>query len=117
MNISLRLFLAVSALIVLYFVVRRIKKSRFEAADALFWLFFIFALVVLALFPQISYGLSGVLGFESPSNFVFLCVIGILIMRVFSLTAKTSLMRMKLDSLIQEIALLRTQAKDENEQG
>lgn len=109
MNITLRVFLVVSAVAVLYFVVRKIRKSKFEASDSIFWLFFIALLVVLAAFPQVSYGLAGILGFESPSNFVFLCVIAILLIRIFSLTAKVSLMRTKLDSLVQEVALDRNE--------
>lgn len=108
MNISLRIFLVVSAVAVLYFVVRKIKKSKFEASDSIFWLFFIAVLVVLGAFPQISYGLANILGFESPSNFIFLCVIAILLIRMFSLTAKVSLLRTKLDSLVQEVALDRS---------
>lgn len=109
MNITLRVFLVASAIAVLYFVVRKIKKSKFEASDSIFWLFFIAILVILGAFPQISYGLSNILGFESPSNFIFLCVIAILLIRVFSLTAKVSLMRAKLDSLVQEVALDRNE--------
>lgn len=105
MNATLRVFLVISAVAVLYFVIRKIRKSKFEASDSIFWLFFIALLVVLGCFPQISYGLSDLLGFSSPSNFVFLCVIAILLIRVFSLTAKMSLLRTKVDSLVQEVAL------------
>lgn len=115
MNISLRIFLVVSAVAVLYFVVRKIKKSKFEASDSIFWLFFIAVLVVLGAFPQISYGLANILGFESPSNFIFLCVIAILLIRMFSLTAKVSLLRTKLDSLVQEVALDRS-ARAQNDE-
>lgn len=117
MNISLRVFLVVSAVAVLYFVVRKIKKSKFEASDSIFWLFFTAALVVLGAFPQISYGVAGILGFDSPSNFIFLCVIAILLIRVFSLTAKVALMRMKLDALVQEVALDRNERAADREAG
>lgn len=117
MNLSLRLFLVVSAIAVLYFVVRKIKKSKFETSDSISWLFFIAALVLLAAFPQISYGLSSLLGFDSPSNFIFLCVIAILLIRVFSLTAKVALLRMKVTSLIQEVALDRNERTNSGESG
>ena len=73
--------------------------------DAIFWLLFIAVIAILAIFPGIAYVLSGVLGFDSPSNFVFLCVIAILLIRVFSLNAKVAHLRAKTNSLIQEIAL------------
>ena len=40
MSITLRIILIISAILVLLFVIRRIKKSKFEASDALFWLAF-----------------------------------------------------------------------------
>ena len=115
MSVILRVFLVVSAIAVLYFVIRKIKKSKFKTSDAIFWLFFIAILVILGAIPQISYGLADILGFESPSNFIFLCVIAILLIRIFSLTAKVSLMRIKLDLLAQEIALERIKSKESNE--
>lgn len=114
MNLTLRIFLVVSAIAVLYFVIRKIKKSKFEAGDSIFWLLFIVLLVLLGLFPQISYSLSRIFGFESPSNFIFLCVIAILLIRVFSLTAKVSLLRTKLDSLVQEVAIYKNETCGKN---
>lgn len=105
MSLALRVFLLICACFVLVFVIRKIKKSEFEIMDAIFWLLFIMVLLLLAVFPGIAYVLSGVLGFDSPSNFVFLCVIAILIIRVFSLNAKVAHLRAKTNSLIQEIAL------------
>lgn len=105
MSLALRVFLLICAVLVLVFVIRKIKKSEFETMDAIFWLIFIAVIAILAIFPGIAYALSGVLGFDSPSNFVFLCVIAILLIRVFSLNAKVAHLRAKTNSLIQEIAL------------
>lgn len=114
MSLALRVFLLCSALLVLVFVVRKVKKSEFETMDAVFWLLFMLVLAILAIFPQIAYAVSGVLGFDSPSNFVFLCVIAILIMRVFMLNAKVAHLRLSLTSLIQEVALRELERKDDN---
>lgn len=105
MSLALRVFLLICAFFVLVFVIRKIKKSEFEIMDAIFWLLFIAVLLLLAIFPDIAYLLSNILGFDSPSNFVFLCVIAILLIRVFSLNAKVAHLRAKTNSLIQEIAL------------
>lgn len=105
MSLALRVFLLICAFLVLVFVIRKIKKSEFEIMDAIFWLLFIAVLLLLAIFPDIAYLLSNILGFDSPSNFVFLCVIAILLIRVFSLNAKVAHLRAKINSLIQEIAL------------
>lgn len=117
MSLALRIFLLCAAFLVLFFVVRKIKRAEFETMDAVFWLVFILVLAILAVFPQIAYAVSGVLGFDAPSNFVFLCVIAILIMRVFTLNVKQAHLRSSLTSLIQELALREAIAADEAKAG
>lgn len=105
MTLALRAFLLVCALLVLLFIFRKIKKSEFEIADSIFWFLFVAILALLALFPQIAYTLSNLFGFAAPSNFIFLTVIAILLIRVFTLNAKVAHLRSKVNGLIQELAL------------
>ena len=105
MSTSLRVFLLVCALIVLGFVFRKIRKSEFEIVDSIFWFLFVGLLALLAVFPQIAYELSALLGFEAPVNFIFVCVIAILMVRVFSLNAKIAHLRIKVNKLVQQLAL------------
>lgn len=113
MSITLRIVLIIGAILVLFFVIRKIRKSKFEASDALFWLAFSAILVLIAIVPAVSYAVSDLLGFDSPSNFVFFAIIAILLYRMFSLTAKVSLLRRKVDTLAQEIALDRHERDSE----
>lgn len=105
MSTPLRVFLMICALVVLVFIFRKIKKSEFEIADSIFWFLFVGVLALLAVFPQIAYRLSALLGFEAPVNFVFVCVIAILLVRVFSLNAKVAHLRIKVNRLVQQLAL------------
>lgn len=104
-NTFLRVFLTVIALVVLVFVLRKIKKSEMQSDDSVFWLLFAASFVLLAVFPQIGYFFADLFGIESPANFIFLYVIGILLIRVFSLSAKVAHLRLKLNTLVQELAL------------
>ena len=97
MSIGLRVFLVCGALLAFLVVVRKIKKTDMQAGDSVFWLILCGALVVVAVFPQ--------LGFASPSNFVLLLVIAILMVKVFSLSSDVARLRQKMTTLIQEIAL------------
>lgn len=106
MTISLRVVLIVAAVAVLGFVIRKIRKSQMQALDAVFWLFFSFSFVVLAVFPGIASFVARILGFQAASNCVFLYVIAVLVIRDFSMTIKYARLRDRLDALIQEIALL-----------
>ena len=105
MTLALRAFLLVGAILVLVFIFQKIRRSEFQIADSIFWFVFVGVLALFALFPQIAYLLSGLFGFAAPSNFVFLAVIAILLIRVFSLNAKVAHLRAKVNGLIQEVAL------------
>ena len=64
-----------------------------------------FVLVFVALFPGLAIICADALGFISASNFVFLVIMGLLLVKVFGLTAQVSMLRHKVEELSQEIAL------------
>lgn len=105
MSLTLRILLIVAAAFVLVFIVRKLRKSQIQVLDSIFWLLLAFGFVLFAVFPQVAYGLSSILGFESPSNFVFLAVIALMVMHDFSTTVKLAELRDRVSSLVQEIAL------------
>lgn len=105
MSIVLRAVLLLGALLVLYFVIKKLRKAQIEGLDSVFWLFFVFSFVVLAAFPQVAFWLSSLLGFESPANFVFLYVIVLLLYREFSNTVSISKLRRRINQLVEEQAL------------
>lgn len=105
MSTSLRLFLIICAVIVCIFVVLKLKQSRMQVFDSLFWLLFSISFVVLGLFPEIAIWVSARLGFISASNFVFVYVISVLIVRDFNISLRLSRQEERLNSLVQSIAL------------
>ena len=111
MNSILRGALIICALIMLVFVTRKVRKSQFDTADSLFWLFLSGCLLIVAIFPGIAYFFSNLLGIQSPSNFVFLAVIGLLMIREFTIQAQLSQLRRKTATLAQEIALRESETR------
>lgn len=105
MSIALRLSLIVCSLLILFFVMRRIKKSGLEITDSIFWLFISAALIVIAVFPQIAYWAADLLGFDAPVNFVFCCGIIVLLVRTFTQDQKICQLKKRLMTLTQEEAL------------
>lgn len=105
MNPVLRLALVASALVVLLFVTRKIRKAQFSTADCTFWLLMSVCLLLVAMFPGIAYFFSSLLGIQSPSNFIFLTVIALLLVREFTIQVQLSQLRSKVTRLCQEIAL------------
>ena len=105
MTVPYRILLTVGALLILVVVIRKIRKDEVKISDSLFWFFFVITLIVLALFPQIAFATSNLLGIESPANLVFLYVIAILLIREFMSTVEISQLRSKVTALAQEEAL------------
>lgn len=111
MNSILRGALIICALLMLVFITRKVRKSQFDTADSLFWLFLSGCLLIVAIFPGIAYFFSNLLGIQSPSNFVFLAVIGLLMIREFTIQAQLSQLRRKTATLAQEIALRESETR------
>lgn len=107
MSIALRVSLIVGSLLILFFVMRRIRKSGLEIADSIFWLLISAALIVIAIFPQIAYWASDLLGFDAPVNFVFCCGIVVLLVRTFTQDQKICQLKKKLTTLVQDEAMRR----------
>lgn len=105
MSIVLRISLFVGSLLILFFVMRRIRKSGLEIADSIFWLLISAALIVIAIFPQIAYWASDLLGFDAPVNFVFCCGIVVLLVRTFTQDQMICQLKKKLTTLTQSEAL------------
>lgn len=105
MSITLRALLIIFAALVFTFVIRKLKKSQIQVLDSLFWLLFSLSFVLLGVFPEIALFISSKLGFMSASNFVFLYVIAVLVMRDFSNSLRISKQEERINGLAQSIAL------------
>lgn len=81
----LRTALIVISLLTLWYTARKIRKSQLQIEDSIFWMAFPAALVILSVFPGIATWAAKMLGVQSPVNFIFLAVIFILIVKIFSL--------------------------------
>lgn len=105
MSIPLRVVLVVGSALVLFVVMRKVRKAGLEISDSIFWLGLSLVLLLIAVFPQAAYAASGLLGFDAPSNFVFFCGIVVLLARTFTQDRKIATLKKKLTSLAQAEAL------------
>lgn len=105
MTITLRALLVIAALITVIWILRQIRKFKVKMEDAIFWIFFAVVLLVLAIFPEICFALSELLGFMSPSNLVFVIIIFLLVEKIFTLSLIVSQLEEKISILSAEVAL------------
>ncbi len=97
--------LIAGAICALGYVILKIRHNQLATADAVFWFIFALVLILAALFPQVVFGLSDVLGIESPANFVFLCVLVVVVYRLLTLSVENARLRAKVTTLVQHVAL------------
>ncbi len=94
-----------ASVITAIFVFLKIKKSQFKIGDTLYWLFFCLFLLAMSIFPKVIYWVSNLIGFESPSNFIFVIIIFLLLVKIFLLDARVSKNEDKLTKLTQKYAI------------
>ena len=87
------------------FVLSKIKKSQFKIGDTLYWIFFCLFLLAMSIFPDAIFWISNFIGFESPSNFIFVAIIFLLLLKIFLLDARVSKNEEKLTKLSQKYAI------------
>ena len=110
MSLVLRIILIAVSLLTLFFVLIKIRKAQFTISDTLFWLFFCVFLLVIGIFPQIPFFFAKLIGFQAPSNLVFVAIIFLLLVKMFLMSVKLSRLEDKLSRLVSRRAL------DEREQ-
>lgn len=105
MSLSLRIILLIVSLFTAFFVFKKIKKSQFYISDTIFWFIFCCLLFIMSVFPKLTYWVSNLIGFEAPSNFVFVIFIFLLLIKVFLMSVKISKLESKLSTLVQNYAI------------
>ena len=105
MSVMLRVLLLAAALVTAIWILTRIRRSKVKMEDAIFWIVFAIILLILGIFPTISYRLADVLGIVSPANLIFMIVIFLLVVKVFTMSILISQLEEKVTVLSSEVAL------------
>ncbi len=112
MSIYLRVLLIVAALCASIYAIRKIRKSQMKIEDAMYWFLMTGLILLLSICPQIAYLLSRWIGVESPSNLIYLVMIFLLFVKVFSLSVRNAMLSHKLNTMAQEFAIWRKELED-----
>lgn len=109
---AIRVILVVGSLCTAVFMLQRIRAAKVQIRDSIFWLVFSALLLVLSIFPGIASWASRQLGFMAPINFVYLFIIFLLVIKLFSTTVRISQMDARLQQLTQRLALAEKERED-----
>lgn len=105
MSTALRILLLIGAVVMFLYVVKSIRKSRIQMKDALVWMLIAILIAVFGIFPSVPMWIAWVIGIESTANMVFLIFIAILLICIFSLSVRISMLEDKCTTLAGEIAI------------
>ena len=115
MSLTLRCILLLVSLLSCAYALRRIRKSQMQIDDALYWIIISVLLVVVSIFPGIATSFSTLVGIESPANAVFLSIIFLLLIKLFTLSVQVSQLNQKIRILSHEAAFAAMDKKSSKE--
>ena len=105
MSVLLRSVLLVAAAFSAIWIIYRIRRAKVRLEDTLFWIGMSVILLILGVFPQVSYWMAAKLGIQAPSNFVFFVMICLLFEKVLTMSILHSQMEDKYVTMAAEMAL------------
>ena len=105
MSIAIRICLITVSILVFILMMRRIRKEKILISDAVFWIIFSAALLILSIFPKIIIFAANLLGFVSPTNLVFILIIFVLLLKMFFMSLHISHTDCQLRQTVQALAI------------
>ena len=107
MSLTLQITLILMSILLFLILIRNVKKGKLRSDYAIGWIICSILLIIVSIFPQIAYFGAKVLGVISTANIVFAFMILMLIILVYVLFSKVSILEEKQKNLIQELAILK----------
>ena len=105
MTITLRIILILSSLISFLLCVTKIKQAKLKVENSVTWMIGSILLIIMSIFSRAVEWISSKLGFMAPVNFVFLVIIGFLLIQTFIDNIRISKLNEKIKDLNHYIAL------------
>ena len=117
MSITLRIVLVCMSVLSVVYTLKKIRKAQLNIDDSIYWIGVSVLLLVMSVFPQLVMWGSKLLGFMSPSNFVFVVMTFVVIVKLFQVAVDLSIAKQRLNLLIQNIALINKETEIKHHNG
>lgn len=105
MTIAFRVTLFFVSLVTMIYMCKKVRQDRLQIEYSIFWTLFAAGMVILSIFPQIADWCAELIGVYSTTNFIFLAIIFVLMVKCFQLTMDISKLDNKVKELVQKIAI------------
>lgn len=114
MSFLLSVEMIILAFLVITIVIYSVNKKKMCIQYSLVWVLLSLVLIVVAVFPDIVFWLSNILGIETPSNLVYLFGIFALLLITFMQTCVISKQAEKIKFLTQIVSIKQYELEDNN---
>ena len=111
MDIKLQIFLTLVLIAFIVLVLRKLKLKRISIRYGVFAIILDLILIISVWLPQLYFNLAKLLGFEKPSNMIFLFAFFFVLYIIFLLLNTISQLNEKVKNLIQEVSMLKDAKK------
>ncbi|MCF0104808.1 MAG: DUF2304 domain-containing protein [Eggerthellaceae bacterium] len=112
MPLVLRMLLILLCLIFLVVTIRLVIQKRLLLKYSMLWILTAITMLIVAIFPGPLFMFADLIGITTPSNFVFLIVLGLLFLIVLSLSIVATHQTINERKNIQEIAILKKKLEE-----
>ena len=112
MSITLRIILILCSFLSFFLCIKKIAKSQLKIENSVIWMLGSILLILMSIFSNVVEWISGQLGFIAPVNFVFLIMIGFLLIQLFIDNIRICQLNEKVKDLNHYIALEEKKKKD-----
>ncbi len=112
MSVSIRMILMIGAVGLFLYVLRGVRSARLKVQETFFWLLLTVVFVLLSVIPEIAGALAGFLGVMSPINLVFLVIIFLLLVKLFTMDRRLAKTEHQLVQMTQKIAIDKLEKSD-----
>ncbi len=105
MTVTLRVVLIVCSIISFILCITKIKQAKLKVSNSVIWMIGSIVLIIMSIFSNAVEWIANKLGFMAPVNFVFLVIIGFLLIQSFVDNIRISALNEKIKDLNHYIAL------------
>lgn len=112
MTITLRIILIICSLISFLLCITKIKQAKLKVENSVTWMIGSILLILMSIFSSAVEWISNKLGFIAPVNFVFLVIMGFLLIQTFIDNIRISTLNEKIKDLNHYIALKENENKN-----
>lgn len=102
----LRIVVTLLSIAFMVLVCRQVSNGKLLLRYSLLWLTLAIVTILVSLFPDPMYRFAEIMGFNTPSNFVFFAALFFLLVICLSLSVVVSRQALRIKDLVQNMALL-----------